>query len=203
MSNKSALEIACLVEEKKKLTFVDIKPKIRKELVTDYCLSVTRTKDKQWRVAIDAPKRIDHDEPVAKKARKSTDEKSVTKKKSNYNGEGEIERLFKGGTPLSEGKHGPMHLSYRSPNEKIIELLEKKGLYVIKKLSFSGFSPQLIDYCKTNGYLIAQTPNYTYGCGHDDCHYCYECRHKIPKISGYSLYISKSILPRFQEQKEL
>ena len=199
--NMNAQEIAEIIEEKKKLIFDDVKPQVRKELVTDYCLSVTRTKDKKWRVGLDKP--ISPKQTAVKNKISDMPPPVKKMKKSSYNGKAEIEKLFQHGKPYCNGNHGPVSVDYQPGNKVIDDLLNRNGVYVIDKFAIRKFTPELIKYCKENGYFVAQNPNYTFGCGHDDCHYCYECRHNIPSIDSHDIYISKTELPGFKERREL
>jgi len=180
---QTSQQIAEAVEDSnnKFLVYDNIKPKVRKELVTDFLLNVERTSDKKWLVSLDKPK----------------SEAELIVEKLKKEGKKEIRGIFSPKTRKQLELEGV--LCYKEKGNWVACIAEDKMKSILnggRKIGDGYFCVKCygkldhnIKKCfLENGYTINEQACYTLGCGYDDawdpCS-CYACSSDKRNYTGY------------------
>ena len=187
---QSSEQIAEAVEDSndKFLVYDNIKPKIRRELVTDFLLNVERTSDKKWLVSIDKPK----------------SEAELIVEKFKEEGEKEMRGNFPSKTRKQLKLEGV--LCYKEKGTWVACIAENKMKSILesgRKISDGYFCVKCtrkldhnIKKCfLENGYTVDERACYTTCCGYDDAWdpcTCYTCRSGAKNYTGiYEIYFKQ------------
>ena len=184
---QSSEQIAEAVEDSndKFLVYDNIKPKIRRELVTDFLLNVERTPDKKWLVSLDKPK----------------SEAELVVEKLKKEGETEIRGNFSPKTRKQLELEGI--LCYKEKGiwvaciaedkmKSILDSGQKIGdkYFCVKR--YSKLDHNIKKCFLENGYTVDEQACYTTGCGYDDAWdpcTCHACRSGTQNYTGsYEIY---------------